>query len=113
MNPWLHPAAEAELGDAAVCYAEHASRAIAEAFLAEYERVRDLLSEARRRGVPMAIACLDLDHFKGVNDTLGHPAGDLLLREVASELAVMTDALRRDNEFDLSALRGLFAVANS
>jgi catechol 2,3-dioxygenase-like lactoylglutathione lyase family enzyme len=34
-------------------------------------------------------------------------------REVASELAVMTDALRHDNEFDLSALRGLFAVANS
>src|SRR6478752_7625079 len=34
-------------------------------------------------------------------------------REVASELAVMVDALRHDNEFDLSALRGLFAVANS
>ena len=34
-------------------------------------------------------------------------------REVASELAVMIDALRHDNEFDLSALRGLFAVANS
>jgi len=34
-------------------------------------------------------------------------------REVAKRLAVMTDALRHDNEFDLSALRGLFAVANS
>ena len=43
MSHWLHPAAEAELGDAAVYYAEHASLAIAEAFLAEYERVRDLL----------------------------------------------------------------------
>jgi catechol 2,3-dioxygenase-like lactoylglutathione lyase family enzyme len=34
-------------------------------------------------------------------------------RETASELALMVDALRHDNEFDLSALRGLFNVANS
>jgi catechol 2,3-dioxygenase-like lactoylglutathione lyase family enzyme len=34
-------------------------------------------------------------------------------RETAGELAAMVDALRRDNEFDLSALRGLFSVANS
>ena len=34
-------------------------------------------------------------------------------RETMSELAAMADALRHDNEFDLSALRGLFAVANS
>jgi plasmid stabilization system protein ParE len=47
---WLHPDAEAELGDAAVYYAEHASRAVAEAFLAEFERVRDLLVENQYRG---------------------------------------------------------------
>jgi hypothetical protein len=34
-------------------------------------------------------------------------------RETAAELAAMVDALRHDNEFDLSALRGLFNVANS
>jgi hypothetical protein len=34
-------------------------------------------------------------------------------RETAGELAAMVEALRHDNEFDLSALRGLFAVANS
>jgi hypothetical protein len=41
----IHPDAEAELGDATVYYATHASRMIALAFLAEYERVRDLLIE--------------------------------------------------------------------
>lgn len=50
MNCWLHPEAEAELGDAAVYYAEHASRAIADAFLAEFERVCDLLIENQQRG---------------------------------------------------------------
>ena len=50
MNYWIHPEAEADLGDAAVYYATHASRLIAEAFLAESERVRDLLIENQKRG---------------------------------------------------------------
>jgi plasmid stabilization system protein ParE len=47
---WLHPDAEAKLGDAAVYYAEHASAAIAQAFLIEFERVRDLIVENPQRG---------------------------------------------------------------
>jgi plasmid stabilization system protein ParE len=47
---WIHPDAEAELGDAALYYAEHASRPVAEAFLAEFERVRDLLVDNPLRG---------------------------------------------------------------
>jgi plasmid stabilization system protein ParE len=50
VNHWLHPDAETELGDAAAYYAEHASPAIAEAFLVEYERVRDLVIENPQRG---------------------------------------------------------------
>lgn len=50
MSHWLHPAAETELGDAALYYATHANRAVAEAFLAEYERVRDRIVANPQRG---------------------------------------------------------------
>lgn len=40
-------------------------------------------SRSRR---PIAIACIDLDHFKDVNDTLGHPVGDQLLKAVTDRI---------------------------
>lgn len=52
MSYWLHPEAEAELGDAAVYYAEHANRSIAEAFLEEFERVIALLGGNQQLGTP-------------------------------------------------------------
>jgi diguanylate cyclase (GGDEF)-like protein len=71
------------------------------------EEVRAAMARARRDGTTGALLMLDLDDFKSVNDSYGHPAGDRLIKEVAAVLR------RRTREGDVLGRLGgdEFAVA--
>jgi len=73
------------------------------------ERLEAVIEEVRAGSAPAAVFYIDLDHFKDVNDTLGHPVGDELIRNVTLRLS---HALRGD---DLVARLGgdEFAVISS
>jgi len=70
--------------------AELADQAVSDAVTGLHNRryaeqvVPEMLARSAAKGVPMSIAMIDVDHFKVVNDTYGHPVGDRVLRALAS-----------------------------
>jgi diguanylate cyclase (GGDEF)-like protein len=59
-----------------------------------HERLEHELDDAEARGTTLSLCLLDVDGMKRVNDTLGHPVGDRLLREVAAVLRHGGEAFR-------------------
>ncbi len=94
---------------------------------ARFNEVFDqVMATARRTGTPMALVLIDLDHFKAVNDSQGHLAGDEVLRAMAVRLGAdyLADAFAarlggdefvllftpRDTAFDLDAVLARLAA---
>ncbi|WLD58101.1 GGDEF domain-containing protein [Salinispirillum sp. LH 10-3-1] len=48
-----------------------------------HQRIEDDFTQARQTGAPLSVMMLDIDHFKQINDTHGHLAGDRVLQEIA------------------------------
>ena len=59
-----------------------------------HQRLLDELERAKETDTRMAVILMDLDHFKEINDTLGHHFGDMLLQEIGPRMA----SVLRDND---------------
>jgi len=85
---------EAEERITALAYSDHLTGLPNRALF--FDRFEQAIAIAKRNDSQMALLFFDLDHFKDINDTLGHHAGDLLLKAVSSRLSSL---LRSSNSF--------------
>jgi diguanylate cyclase (GGDEF)-like protein len=87
-----------KLGETLEVLRQHATRDQLTGLLNRREFDRIMAEEAersRRFGHPLALVMVDIDHFKAVNDTHGHLAGDAVLREVAKTLTAQLRTVDR------------------
>lgn len=77
------------------------------------EQLELLLKISKREGSTIALLFLDLDNFKRINDSLGHTAGDMLLREVGARLSsciresdLISQYFDEESKIDVSRLGG-------
>ena len=81
------------------------------------DRLDQALAFSARAGSPLTVLLMDLDRFRYVNDTLGHPIGDLLLREVAVRLQAVvhraTDTVARLGGDEFAVLLPNASVADA
>ncbi|HTG00386.1 MAG TPA: sensor domain-containing diguanylate cyclase [Nitrospirota bacterium] len=66
------------------------------------EKLHQEMTRRRRNGRPLALLMIDIDHFKQLNDTYGHQAGDTVLRDLAAVITKQT----RGNDIDICCRYG-------
>jgi diguanylate cyclase (GGDEF)-like protein len=59
-----------------------------------HERLQRALDDAEASGTPLTVCLIDIDNFKGINDSFGHPVGDRVLAQVAARLRQGGEAFR-------------------
>tara|TARA_Y100000782_G_C10187264_1_gene267514 strand:- start:611 stop:1051 length:441 start_codon:yes stop_codon:yes gene_type:complete len=67
--------------------------------------IERLIKASEQNHIPFALGVMDIDFFKRVNDTLGHPAGDYVLKELSD---LMTKATRESDQLYRAGGGGIF-----